>query len=78
MKKDNGPKEIKTQVDFVEALFVNLMLSFKEHIENIKNDDNPYWGKNYLNKNCGKTALLRKIIMLRQELLNLERMIERE
>ena len=31
---------------------------------------------NYMDKNHSKTALKRKIIMLRQELLNLERMIE--
>ena len=31
---------------------------------------------NYMNKNCGKTALKRKIIYLRQELLNLSYMLE--
>lgn len=71
-------KELKVQTDFVEALFINFRISMKEHIENRKNSDNPYWCKNYMNKNCGKTALVRKIVLLRQELLNLERMIERE
>ena len=62
----------------MEVLFINLMLSLKEYMDNAKNCDNPYWGKNYMNKNCGKTALVRKIVLLRQELLNLEKMIERE
>ena len=74
-------KELKTQVDFVEALIINFMLSMKEHMENEKekkdSKDRFYVGKNYMNKNCGKVALKRKITLIRQELLNLEKMIER-
>lgn len=70
-------KELKTQIDFVEALFINFMLSVKEHMENIKNSKDTYWSKNYMNRNCGKYALKRKITLIRQELLNLEKLIER-
>ena len=74
-------KGLKAQIDFVEALFINFMLSMKEHMENEKekkdSKDRFYFGKNYMNKNCGKVALKRKITMIRQELLNLEKMIER-
>ena len=47
-------KELKTQVDFVEALFVNFVLSMKEHMTNEieKKNTGDYWGKNYMNKNC--------------------------
>lgn len=71
-------KELKTQVDFVEALFVNFMLSVNEHMKNKKDAKDDYFSKNYMNKNCGKVALMRKITLLRQELLNLEKMIESE
>lgn len=68
--------KLKAQADFVEALFLNLILSVKEHIENKKNSKDTYWSKNYMNRNCGKYALKRKITALRQELLNLERMLD--
>lgn len=69
-------KELKAQMDFVESLIINFMLSVKEYIKNEK--ENPgYCNKNYMNKNCGKYALKRKITLIRQELLNLERLIER-
>ena len=69
-------KELKAQVEFVDALFINFLLSMKEHMGNEK--ENPgYFNKNYMNKNCGKVALKRKITLIRQELLNLEKMIER-
>ena len=68
-------KEMKSQVDFVEALFVNFMLSVKEHMKNEK-ENSGYFNGNYMNKNCGKVALKRKITLVRQELLNLEKMID--
>lgn len=70
-------KELKTQVDFVEALFTNFMLSMNEHMENRKAYPDGGWcSKNYMNKNCGKIALKRKITLIRQELLNLERILD--
>ena len=73
-------KKLKSQVDFVEALFINFMLSVNEHMKNEieKKNRGDYWGKNYMNKNCGKCALKRKIKLIRQELLNFEKMIESE
>lgn len=66
---------IEGQTDFVEALFINFMLSMKEHLKNER--ENPgCMNHNYMNKNCGKYALKRKITMIRQELLNLEKMLE--
>lgn len=75
-----GVNRLKTQIDFVEALFINFMLSVTVHLENEKDKiaKNDHWGKNYMNKNCGKSALKRKITLIRQELLNLEKMIESE
>lgn len=67
--------ELKAQASFVEALFVNFMISVKEHMENAK--EKGYFNKNYMNKNCGKVALKRKITMIRQELLNLEKLIDK-
>lgn len=75
-------KELKAQVDFVDALFINFLLSVKEHMENEKekkaSKDRFCVGKNYMNKNCGKVALKRKITLIRQELLNLEKLIDKE
>lgn len=73
-------KEMKAQFDFVEALFVNFVLSMEEHMTNEieKKNTGAYCGKNYMNKNCGKVALKRKITMIRQELLNLEKMLDGE
>ena len=68
---------LKSQHEFVQALFCNFSVSLVQHISNRRNDPKYYSG-NYMNKNHGKTALKRKITLLRQELLNLEQMIESE
>lgn len=70
--------KLKAQADFVEALFLNLILSVKEHIENDEESspESLWYNRNYMNRNCGKYALKRKITALRQELLNLERMLD--
>ena len=67
-------KEMKSQTEFVEALFVNFILAMKDHNKHNAANDSLY-NENYMNKNCGKYALKRKITMLRQELLNLEKML---
>lgn len=71
--------KLKEQLKFVKLLTWNLFNSFDQHIQNVENQDpdRPAWdlGKNWMDKNCGKTALKRKITTLRQELLNLERML---
>lgn len=69
--------KLKAQADFVEALFTNLILSVREYMKNEKEYSESRWcNKNYMNRNCGKYALKRKITALRQELLNLERMLD--
>lgn len=63
---------MKRQLQFVTILFEDLMKNVKLYLENGGDGFNA----NYMDKNYSKTALKRKIIMLRQELLNLERMID--
>lgn len=71
-------KELESQIAFVEALFSNFLSCAKEHAKNKKASDSRYFNKNFMNKNCSKTVLKRKITLLRQELLNLEKMLESE
>ena len=64
---------MKEQMLFCTNIFDSLKKSVKQYLEN--------GGKSYLcgtwmNKNYGPTAIKRKITLLRQELLNLERMID--
>lgn len=60
---------------FIELLFENFKKNMEKYIEIRKNDDSCYCSENYMNKNHGKTVLKRKITTLRQELLNLEKML---
>lgn len=64
---------MKAQMIFISNIYESLRKSVKQYLEN---GGNPYLGGNYMNKNHGPTAIKRKITMLRQELLNLERMID--
>lgn len=61
------------QLLFLQELFGNLTDSVAVFVANGGHDIR---NANYGNKNHGKTAIKRKITMLRQELLNLERMID--
>ena len=63
------------QIQFVTLLFNDLRESVALFYTN---GGHSTMSKNYMNKNHGKTAIKRKITMLRQELLNLERMIDDE
>ena len=72
---------MKEKLIFIELLFKDLLKNAKIHVKNEeecgKNPQKPFWENgNYMNKNCGKYALKRKITYLRQELLNLERIID--
>lgn len=58
---------------FLQVLFGDLMSSVVVFTANGGHDIR---NANYGNKNHGKTAIKRKITLLRQELLNLERMID--
>ena len=69
---------MKEKLIFIEILCQDLIKNMKIHMKNKEEAhkiDRFCWA-NYMNKNHGKTALKRKITCLRQELLNLERMLE--
>lgn len=68
------------KLNFIQMLFNDLARNTKTHIKNREKAKGVgyYFGDNLGNKNCGKTALKRKITYLRQELLNLERMLDDE
>lgn len=66
---------MKEKVKFICMLMDDLKKSCNEALE--KDANNGFLnGELWRNKNLGKTALKRKITTLRQELLNLERMID--
>ena len=69
---------MKNQLEFVKHLYKDLESNFRKHLfykEETKKR-NSWYSENYMNKNHSKTALKRKITYLRQELLNLERMLD--
>ena len=78
---------MKEKLIFIEFLFKDLMKNAKIHVKN-EEDYEKKWEKykkgeisypcnpNFMNKDHGKVALKRKITYLRQELLNLERMLD--
>ena len=72
MEKVKLSKE-NEQFLFLQCLFGDLIDSVVAFAANGGHDIR---NANYGNKNHGKTAIKRKITLLRQELLNLERMIE--
>ena len=79
---------MKDKLAFIEFMFKDLLKNAKihaDHKENYEKDRKKYKeGKvhcypsnwNYMDKNHGKVAIKRKITYLRQELLNLERMLD--
>lgn len=67
---------MENQLKFVEILFEKLINDIKKHIKIKKESGGNYWTKNYMNREHGKVALKRKITLLRQELLNLEKMLD--
>ena len=69
---------MEKQMKFVELLFDNLVKNIKVYIRNENKAKGSVCWDNYQNKNHGKCALKRKITMIRQELLNLEKMLDSE
>lgn len=67
---------MEEQLKFVEILFEKLLNNMKNHIKIKKESGGGYWTRNYMNREHGKVALKRKITLLRQELLNLEKMLD--
>lgn len=63
---------MKEQMQFIRALYSSLNKAVNLYLANGGTGD----GVNYMDKNHGKTAIKRKITLLRQELLNLERMLD--
>ena len=63
---------MKEQMQFIRALYSSLNKAVNLYLANGGTSD----GCNYMDKNHGKTAIKRKITLLRQELLNLERMLD--
>ena len=69
---------MKEKLTFIELLFNDLSKNTRIHIKNVEKAKGAgnFFSENYMNKNHGKVALKRKITYLRQELLNLERMLD--
>ena len=67
---------MKKQIQLIDLLFEDLMKNVKKYAEGKKDDWG--WSLAWMNKDFGKTALKRKITFLRQELLNLEKMIDQQ
>lgn len=63
---------MKKQFNFIKALFNDFEEDCSTHISRAE------YLESILDRNCGKTALKRKIVMLRQELLNLSKEIDKE
>lgn len=66
-------RSLDKQLRFVNALYEDLNANTRLFITN---GARSFRTANYMDKNHGKCALQRKITMLRQELLNLERVLE--
>lgn len=79
---------MKEKLTFIELMFKDLVENVRDHMDfeaDYKKDWNKYHNgelgryphnTNFMNKNHGKVALKRKITYLRQELLDLERMLD--
>lgn len=69
---------MKKQFEFIKMLYNDFENDMKSHLKNIETSTSKYYTANFMDKNTGKTALIRKITFIRQELLNLKKMIEDE
>ena len=79
---------MKEKLTFIEFLFKDFLENAKIHAENKEVHEKEWkkyregkvpcypYNRNDMNKNHGKTVLKRKITYLRQELLNLEKMMD--
>lgn len=69
-------KEIKDKLDFCVALSKDVQESVSKFVTLSDNEGRvSLSGLVFRDKNCGKTALRRKILYLRQELLNLDSLL---
>ena len=69
---------MREKLNFIEILCEDLLKNAKIHMKNEEENNNSsyFYSKNWRSKDHGKTALKRKITYLRQELLNLEKMLD--
>lgn len=67
---------MEEKLKFIQMLHDDLVRNTKIYIKNLSESERKIFTASYGNKNHGKTVLKRKIIYLRQELLNLEKMLD--
>lgn len=67
---------MKKQLEFVEMLANCLFKETAVYIKNKEKNEGKWYDGNFMDRNHGKYALKRKIVMLRNELLNLEKMLK--
>lgn len=67
---------MEEKLKFIQMLHDDLVKNAKVYIKIQKESGFAYLNDNYGDKNHSKTALKRKIVYLRQELLNLEKMLD--
>lgn len=75
--------ELQAQMKFIKSLFDNLEASCEKYIQIEQSKDRVVkYSKEYWellpDRNCNKTCIKRKIILLRQELLNLSKELDNE
>jgi len=70
--------KMERQLEYIKLMFADFAKNAERNIEMTKTEKSYYQGGRFMNKDCGKSVLKRKIIALRQELLKLERMIDEE
>lgn len=66
------------QIKFIEMLYADLIKNAKQYAKATENNSCYYHAGVFMNKNCGKSVLKKKIIFLRQELMNLAIMLDKE
>ena len=70
---------MKEQIKFIEMLYADLIKNTKQYAKAAENNKSGYYHSEvFMNKNCGKSVLKKKIIFLRQELMNLAIMLDNE
>ena len=67
---------MEEKLKFIQMLHDDLVRNAKIYIKNRKESDFKYYCDSDYSKNHSRTALKRKIVYLRQELLNLEKMLD--
>lgn len=70
---------MEKQIKFIEVLYADLIKNTKRYAKATESNKSGYYHPEvFMNKNCGKSVLKKKIIFLRQELMNLAIMLDNE